>query len=44
MMSEQADLIAQARDSLAAAKILDVQGHHGFAVSRACYTMFYIGT
>jgi uncharacterized protein (UPF0332 family) len=42
MMSEQADLLVQARDSLAAAKILDAQGYHGFADSRAYYTMLYI--
>jgi uncharacterized protein (UPF0332 family) len=42
MTSEQADLLRQARDSLAAAKLLDAQGYHGFAASRAYYTMFYI--
>ena len=42
MMSEQADLFRQAQDSLAAAKLLDAQGYHGFAASRAYYTMFYI--
>jgi uncharacterized protein (UPF0332 family) len=42
MMSEQADLLRQAHDSLAAAKLLDAQGYHGFAASRAYYTMFYI--
>ena len=42
MMPEQADLLRQAHDSLAAAKILDSQGYHGFAASRAYYTMFYI--
>jgi uncharacterized protein (UPF0332 family) len=42
MMSEQADLLRQAHDSLAAAKLLDAQGYHGFATSRAYYTMFYI--
>jgi uncharacterized protein (UPF0332 family) len=42
MMSEQADLLRQAYDSLAAAKLLDAQGYHGFAASRAYYTMFYI--
>ena len=42
MMSEQADLLRQAHESLAAAKLLDAQGYHGFAASRACYTMFYI--
>lgn len=42
MMPEQADLLRQAHDSLAAAKILDSQGYHGFAASRAYYMMFYI--
>jgi len=42
MRSEQAALLPQARDSLAAAKILDAQGYHGFAASRAYYTMCYI--
>jgi len=42
MMPEQADLLLHARDSLAAAKILDTQGYHGFAAARAYYTMFYI--
>jgi len=41
-MSEQADLLLQAHDSLAAAKLLHTQGYHGFAASRACYTMFNI--
>jgi uncharacterized protein len=42
MVPEQADLLRQAHDSLAAAKILDAQGYHGFAASRAYYTMFYV--
>jgi hypothetical protein len=42
MMSEQADLLRQAHDGLAAAKLLDAQGYHGFAASRAYDTMFYI--
>jgi uncharacterized protein (UPF0332 family) len=42
MMPEQEDLFHQAHDSLAAAKILDAQGYHGFAASRAYYAMFYI--
>jgi uncharacterized protein (UPF0332 family) len=42
MMSEQAALLRQAHDSLAAAKLLDAQGYHGFAASRAYYTMLYI--
>jgi uncharacterized protein (UPF0332 family) len=41
-MSEQADLLLQAHDSLAAAKLLHSQGYHGFADSRAYYTMSYI--
>jgi hypothetical protein len=39
MMSEDADLLHQARASLAAAKLLNAQGYHGFASSRAYYTM-----
>lgn len=42
MMPEQEDLLLQARDSIAAAKILQAGGHHGFAASRAYYAMFYI--
>jgi uncharacterized protein (UPF0332 family) len=42
MMPEQADLLRQAHDSLAAAKILDAQGYHGFAASHVYYTKFYI--
>jgi uncharacterized protein (UPF0332 family) len=42
MMPEQEDLLLQARDSIAAAKILQTGGHHGFAASRAYYAMFYI--
>ena len=42
MMPEQAALLVQARDSLAAARILDAQRYHGFAASRAYYTMFYV--
>lgn len=42
MMSEQEDLLVQARDSVAAAKLLHAEGHHGFAASRAYYAMFYI--
>ena len=42
MMPEQADLLRQAHDSLAAAKILAAQGYHGFAAPHTCYSMFYI--
>jgi uncharacterized protein (UPF0332 family) len=42
MMPEQEDLLAQARDSVAAAKLLHTEGHHGFAASRAYYAMFYV--
>ena len=42
MMPEQRELLMQARDSLSAAKLLDASGYHGFAASRAYYTMFYI--
>jgi uncharacterized protein (UPF0332 family) len=42
MMPEQEDLLLQARDSIAAAKLLLTEGHHGFAGSRAYYAMFYV--
>ena len=42
MTPEQGDLLTQACDSLAAAKLLYAQGYHGFAASRAYYTMFYV--
>jgi uncharacterized protein (UPF0332 family) len=42
MIPEQRDLLIQARDSLEAAKLLTQGGHHGFAASRAYYTMFYV--
>jgi uncharacterized protein (UPF0332 family) len=42
MRSEQADLLHQAHDSLAAAKLPDAQGYHGSASSRAYYAIFYI--
>ncbi len=42
MMPEQEDLLAQAQESLAAAKLLEAGGYHGFAASRAYYAMFYV--
>lgn len=42
MTPEQADLLVQAQESLAAARILNQSGFHGFAASRAYYTMFYV--
>ena len=42
MMPEQEDLLRQAHDSLDAAKVLYEEGYHGFAASRAYYTMFYV--
>ncbi|MGH7964372.1 MAG: HEPN domain-containing protein [Candidatus Binatia bacterium] len=42
MTPEQADLLVQAHDSVAAAKVLHTEGHHGFAASRAYYAMFYV--
>ena len=42
MTPEQKDLLIQARESLQAARLLREQGYHGFAASRAYYTMFYI--
>lgn len=42
MMSEQADLLVQEHDSVAAAKVLQTEGHYDFAASRAYYAMFYV--
>ena len=42
MTPEQADLMAKAEESLQAARLLAEQGYHGFAVSRAYYSMFYV--
>jgi uncharacterized protein (UPF0332 family) len=38
---EVADLLIQARESLAAAKTLHREGFHGFAAARAYYAMDY---
>jgi hypothetical protein len=35
MMPEQEDLLVQAQESLAAARLLHQSGYHGFAVVRA---------
>ena len=35
-------LLAKAEKSLSAAQILATEGHHGFAASRAYYSMFYV--
>jgi uncharacterized protein (UPF0332 family) len=42
MTPEQRELLAQARESLAAARLLEASGYHGFAASRAYYAMFYV--
>jgi uncharacterized protein (UPF0332 family) len=42
MMLEQEDLLVQAQESLAAARLLHQSGYHGFAAVRAYYAMFYI--
>lgn len=42
MMPEQWELLILARDSLAAAKLLDASGYHGFSASRSYYAMFYV--
>jgi len=39
---EQQALVQKARDSLKAARLLHANGQHGFAASRAYYTMFYL--
>ena len=41
MTDDQAALLAKARDSLAAARLLLDSGYADFAVSRAYYAMFY---
>lgn len=42
MKREQADLLRKAEESLSAAKLMEEQGYHDFAASRAYYTMFYV--
>ena len=42
MTPEQHDLLARAKESLAAARVLSEAGYHGFAASRAYYTMLYV--
>ena len=42
MTREQTNLLSRARESVAAARLLQQAGHHGFAASRAYYSMFYI--
>ena len=42
MTREQENLLAGARESLSAARILRQEGHYGFAASRAYYAMFYL--
>lgn len=42
MTGDQAALVAKAEDSVRAAELLARDAHHGFAVSRAYYAMFYI--
>ena len=42
MTEDQLDLLIKAKESYAAAKLLLSEGFHGFAASRAYYTMFYV--
>jgi uncharacterized protein (UPF0332 family) len=42
MKPEQGDLLKKAEDSLNAAKLMEENGYHDFAASRAYYTMFYL--
>jgi len=42
MTPEQEDLLARAKGSLAAARLLREAGYHGFAASRPYYAMFYV--
>jgi uncharacterized protein (UPF0332 family) len=39
---QQEALLAKARESLDVARDIDARGSHGFAASRAYYTMFYV--
>jgi uncharacterized protein (UPF0332 family) len=39
---EQQDLLLQARDSLAAARLLHAEGYYGFAAARAYFAMFHV--
>jgi len=41
MTEAQLDLLAQARESLSAAKLLLANGYPGYAAARAYYSMFY---
>jgi uncharacterized protein (UPF0332 family) len=42
MTDDQRELLEEARDSLAAAKLLLTGGYPGYSASRAYYAMFYI--
>ena len=42
MTDEQRDLLAQAHDSIGAARVLLETGYPGFSVSRSYYAMFYL--
>ena len=42
MTEEQRQLVEQAQESVAAARLLLSAGHDGFAASRAYYAMFYV--
>ncbi len=42
MTTAQQELVSNAREGLAAARLLFASGHFGFAAARAYYPMFYI--
>jgi uncharacterized protein (UPF0332 family) len=42
MTQAQERLVAGARESLSAARLLHREGHYGYAASRAYYSMFYV--
>jgi uncharacterized protein (UPF0332 family) len=42
MKPEQEDLLRKAEDSLSAAQLMQENGYHEFAASRAYYAMFYL--
>jgi uncharacterized protein (UPF0332 family) len=42
MTTDKDELLQQARDSLAAAKLLLANGYAGYSADRSYYTMFYV--
>ncbi|MEI6332082.1 MAG: hypothetical protein ACOYN8_10410 [Pseudanabaena sp.] len=42
MTTDKDELLQQARDSLAAAKLLLANGYAGYSAARSYYTIFYV--